>query len=95
MRHIYFSNYNLAKPSRFKDISALVKQNLNSGLLHALHAIADSSDKLSPLVAGKHRSQRYSKNVRKLPIKYEANTHFWMTNKISENYITTRQKIGC
>jgi hypothetical protein len=75
--HLLFKlqNYNLAKPSRFKEIFALVEQNLNSGLLHSLHVIVESSDKLSPLVAGKYRSPRYFKNVRRLPTKYEANTN--------------------
>jgi hypothetical protein len=50
---------------------------------------SDGSDKLPPLVSGKHnKSPHCFNNVRKIPTKYEANTNSWMTTEICEDCLT-------
>jgi hypothetical protein len=49
---------------------------------------ADGSDKLTPIVIGKHTSPCCFSNGKRLLTKYRANTNFWMTTKIFEDYLT-------
>ena len=42
----------------------------------------DGSEKLEPLVIGESKKPRYFKNVKRLPISYEANKNAWMTSDI-------------
>jgi hypothetical protein len=76
MRPVYFSVYNIAKPSLFEEIFDGIK---SKQWVIVLTCNADGSDKLPPLVTGKYKSPCCFKNVKRLPTKYEANTNFWMT----------------
>jgi len=42
----------------------------------------DGSEKLEPLVIGKSKNPCCFKNVKRLPIIYEANKNAWMTSDI-------------
>jgi hypothetical protein len=79
---VYFSYCNLAKSSLF-EIGLKFKQWVT---VH-LACNADGNEKLPPLVTGKYRSSHRFNNVKKLSIKYEANTNSWMTTKIFEDYL--------
>ncbi|XP_021695234.1 tigger transposable element-derived protein 4-like [Aedes aegypti] len=47
----------------------------------------DGSDKLPLLVIGKSRKPRCFKNVKSLPVKYEANSKAWMTSLLFEKWM--------
>jgi hypothetical protein len=49
---------------------------------------ARGSDKLVPLVTGKHKPPHCFKNVKRMPAKCEANTNSWIITKILEDYLT-------
>jgi hypothetical protein len=68
---VYFSIYNLVKPSLFKEILAMVVQNLNGMSLCFLHAVL-------MVVTNYHLL---------LPTKYKAHTNSWMTTKVCEDYL--------
>ena len=67
-------------------------------LTFALIANMDGTEKLKPLVIGKFRNPRSFKNVKSLPVNYEANKKTWMTSSMFEQWIKdldrsmTRQK---
>jgi hypothetical protein len=48
----------------------------------ALIANMDGTEKLKPLVIGKFRNPRSFKNVKSLPVNYEANKKTWMTSSV-------------
>ena len=47
----------------------------------------NGAEKLKLLVIGKHKNPRCFKNIKSLPVHYEANLKSWMTAQIFENYI--------
>jgi hypothetical protein len=87
MRRVYFSVYN---PANLHFLRRVLHGGIKSKqqVTVLLMCNADGSDKLSPLVTGKHRSPRCFKNVMRLPTKYEANINSWMTTKIYEDFLT-------
>ena len=48
---------------------------------------ADGSDKITPLVIGRSENPRCFKNVRQLPVWYEANKKSWMTASIFSSWL--------
>lgn len=55
----------------------------------------DGSEKLPLLVIGKSKNPRCFKNVKKLPVQYEANKKAWMTSEIFENWLLALDKKYC
>nr|XP_021003160.2 uncharacterized protein LOC110283023 [Parasteatoda tepidariorum] len=47
----------------------------------------NGNEKLKPLVIGKSKRPRCFKNVKSLPVEYEANSNAWMTTMIWERHI--------
>lgn len=47
----------------------------------------NGSEKLEPLTIGKSRNPRCFKNVKRLPVDYEANKNSWMTNDIWSEWL--------
>lgn len=54
-----------------------------------LAANMDGSEKLEPLVIGKSKNPRCFKNVKHLPVAYNANSNAWMTGVIWEQWLIT------
>nr|XP_015913217.2 tigger transposable element-derived protein 4-like [Parasteatoda tepidariorum] len=52
-----------------------------------LGANMNGNEKLKPLVIGKSKRPRCFKNVKSLPVEYEANSNAWMTTMIWERHI--------
>jgi hypothetical protein len=58
------------------------KKHSKDRLTVLLWVNCDKSDKRVPIVIGKSSKPRCFKDVKKLPIKYHANSKAWMTTKI-------------
>ena len=52
----------------------------------------DGSEKLKPLVIGKFNNPRCFKNIKTLPVIYEANSRSWMTSEIFVRWIKRLDK---
>lgn len=59
----------------------------NNLKITVLVASSMTADKLQFLVIGKAKKRRCSKNVKSLPVDYEANKKAWMTSEIFEKVL--------
>jgi hypothetical protein len=82
-RRGYFSICFLIEPWRIKEELA-TEENIpkTDTLCYCVLINSDGSDKQVPIVIGKFSNPRCFKDVKKLPVKYHANSKAWMTTEI-------------
>ena len=58
-------------------------------------ANADGTEKFPLLVIGKSKNQRCFKNVRSLPVQYDASSKAWMTSNMFETWVRSQDRRFC
>ena len=81
--------YNLmpARTLAFKGDNCHGGKKAKDRLTVLLCSNADGSDKMTPLVIGKSRKPRCLKNVKAIPVNYDANKTAWMTSNIFTEWL--------
>ncbi|GBM04826.1 Tigger transposable element-derived protein 4 [Araneus ventricosus] len=87
MKQSYFTVLCLIKLCHLRVKSALLEKQANQRLTLLLGANMSGNEKLKPLVIGKSKTPRCFKNVKSLPVEYEANSNAWVTTKIQKRHI--------
>ncbi|XP_071044155.1 tigger transposable element-derived protein 4-like [Parasteatoda tepidariorum] len=75
------------KTLSFKGEKCITGKASKQRLTLLLGANMNGNEKLKPLVIGKSKRPRCFKNVKSLPVEYEANSNAWMTTMIWERHI--------
>jgi len=71
----------------FKSLEALGSKVAKDRMTLLLAYNIDGSEKLSPPVIGKSKNPRCFKNVKTLPVEYNANRNAWMTGYIWKDWL--------